>query len=159
MIIVLKVTKSLLHLFCRISVILRPFVAFCKIAWSCKVIYSPIWPFMVLDGLLLSFIVFLWSFYGLLWSFYGLLWQNIDLLGLESSFLAVIDPNSFGLINLILWFKVSSLSFWNKFIRMYPNYFSAMKKTNVRQHSVHCKAISVSCKHFMISKSYFWSQN
>ena len=29
---------------------------------------------------------------------YGLLWQNIDLIGLVSSFLAVIDPNSFGLV-------------------------------------------------------------
>ena len=30
---------------------------------------------------------------------YGLLWQNIDLIGLESSFLEVTDPNSFGLVN------------------------------------------------------------
>ena len=30
--------------------------------------------------------------------FYGLLWQNIDLIVLGSSFLAVIDPNSFGLV-------------------------------------------------------------
>ena len=29
-----------------------------------------------------------------------LLWQNIDLIGLVSSFLAAIDPNSFGLV---LW--------------------------------------------------------
>ena len=36
----------------------------------------------------------------LLWSymaFYGLLSQNIDLIGLVLFFLAVIDPNSFGL--------------------------------------------------------------
>ena len=30
--------------------------------------------------------------------FYGLLWQNIDLIVFVSSLLAVIDPNSFGLI-------------------------------------------------------------
>ena len=30
---------------------------------------------------------------------YGLLWQNIDLIRLVSSFLAVIDPNSFDLVN------------------------------------------------------------
>ena len=41
----------------------------------------------------------LWScvaFCGLVWPFCGLLWQNIDLIGLDSYFLAVIDPNSFG---------------------------------------------------------------
>ena len=40
-------------------------------------------------------------FYGLVWScmaFLWFLWQNIDLNGLESSFLAVIDPNSFVLV-------------------------------------------------------------
>ena len=40
----------------------------------------------------------------LLWScmvFHGLLWQNIDLIGLESSFLVVIDPNSFGLVKIL----------------------------------------------------------
>ena len=50
--IVLKVTKSLLSFFCRIS---QPFVAFCKVAWSCKVIYGPMWPFMILYGLLWPF--------------------------------------------------------------------------------------------------------
>ena len=44
------------------------------------------------------------TLFDLFWScmvlyvFYGLLWQNIDLIGLVSSFLAVIDPNSFGLV-------------------------------------------------------------
>ena len=44
------------------------------------------------------------SFYGLIWPFgilvvfYGLSWQNIDLIGLVSFFLAVIDPNPFGLV-------------------------------------------------------------
>ena len=44
-------------------------------------------------------------FYGLVclvWPFDGLLWQNINLIGLESSYLAVIDPNSFGLVFLNL---------------------------------------------------------
>ena len=43
--------------------------------------------------------------YGLLWPFYGLLWpfmanypEIIFLIGLVSFFLAVIDPNSFGLV-------------------------------------------------------------
>ena len=79
--IVLKGTNSLLYLFCPIS---RPFVVFCNVAWPCKVIYSPIWPFMVL--------------YGHIIVFYGRSWQNVDLIGLVSSFLAVIDPNSFGLV-------------------------------------------------------------
>ena len=42
------------------------------------------------------------AFYGHFIAFYGLLWQNIDLIGLLSSFLAVIDPNSFGLVYSIL---------------------------------------------------------
>ena len=37
-------------------------------------------------------------FYGHIIVFYGRSWQNIDLIGLVSSFLAVIDPNSFGLV-------------------------------------------------------------
>ena len=35
-------------------------------------------------------------------SFYGLAWQNIDLIGLVSSFLAVIDPSSFDLVVLVI---------------------------------------------------------
>ena len=44
------------------------------------------------------------AFYGLLGfllPFGGHLWQNIDLTGFISSFLAVIDPNSFGFVILI----------------------------------------------------------
>ena len=46
------------------------------------------------------------AFYGFVWPFmvlccfYGILWPTIDLNGLESSFLAVIDPNSFVLLEL-----------------------------------------------------------
>ena len=38
-----------------------------------------------------------WYYTAFLWPFDGLLWQNVDQIRLESSFLAVIDPNSFGL--------------------------------------------------------------
>ena len=38
------------------------------------------------------------AFYGHFIRLYGLSWQSIDLIGLASSFLAVIDPNSFGLV-------------------------------------------------------------
>ena len=41
------------------------------------------------------------AFCGLAWPFYGfkgLCWQNIDLIGLVSFFLAVIYPNSSGLV-------------------------------------------------------------
>jgi len=41
------------------------------------------------------------TFYGVLLLFYGLLWQNIDLIELVSSFLEVIDPNSFGLAGIM----------------------------------------------------------
>ena len=41
-------------------------------------------------------LAFLWS----LMAFYGLLWQNIDFIGLVWSFFAVIDPNSFGLVQI-----------------------------------------------------------
>ena len=40
---------------------------------------------------------------------YGLSWQNIDLIGHVSSFLAVIDPNSFGLVSSSLY-----MSYLNK---------------------------------------------
>ena len=56
---------------------------------------------MVLYGLSLSCMAFdglVWPFYGLIWPLYGFLWQNIDLIGLVWSFLAVINPNSFGLV-------------------------------------------------------------
>ena len=49
---------------------------------------------MVLYGLLWSYM----AFYGLLWPFCCVLWQNIDLIGIVSYFLPVIDPNSFGLV-------------------------------------------------------------
>ena len=56
--------------------------------------YGLSWPcfgrFMVLDGLLGPFYCRL--------CVYGLLWENIDLIELVSFFLAVIDPNSFGLV-------------------------------------------------------------
>ena len=38
------------------------------------------------------------AIYGDFIVFYGLLWQNIDLIGLVSSFLAAINPKSFGLV-------------------------------------------------------------
>ena len=53
--------------------------------------------FFMLCGLEFSFM----AFYGLECSFvifYGLLYQNIDFIGILWSFLAVIDPNSFGLL-------------------------------------------------------------
>ena len=65
---------------------------------------------MVLNGLVwlnVALYGFLWpctaffTLYGALWShmvLYGLLWLNIDSIGLISSFLTVIDPNSFGLV-------------------------------------------------------------
>ena len=48
---------------------------------------------MAFYGLIWSFMVF----YGHIIVFYGRSWQNIDLIGLVSSFLAVID-HSFGLV-------------------------------------------------------------
>ena len=58
-----------------------------------------IWPLMVLHDLIYMAILwyctaFLWSCVAFLW----FLWQNTDLNGLELSFLAVIDPNSFSLV-------------------------------------------------------------
>ena len=77
---VMKGTKNVrervshfLSFFCRIS---RPCMAFSDLVWSCM--------------------AFLWScmaLYGRFIIVYGLLWQNIDLIGLVSFFLAVIDPN------------------------------------------------------------------
>ena len=88
--IVLEVTKSLLHLFLAMCGILQISMVLHGLLLSYMAFYGLIWPCMVL--------------YGLVWfymAFYGLSWQNIDLIGLVSlvsSFLAVIDPNSFGLV-------------------------------------------------------------
>ena len=65
------------------------------------VFYGLVGSFIVFQGLAQSFMAFhgfVWPFYGLIWSFYGLLFENIVLNGLGWSFLAVIDPNSFGLV-------------------------------------------------------------
>ena len=63
---------------------------------------------MALYGRMCSFVIvyvplcsLVWPFHGLVavvGHFYGRLWQNIDFIGLVSSLLAVIDPNSFGLV-------------------------------------------------------------
>ena len=50
----------------------------------------------------------LWSymaFFGYIIVFYGLSWQNIDLIGLVSSFLAVIHSNSFGPVHYVSSFR------------------------------------------------------
>ena len=56
-----------------------------------------------------------WPFYGLAWHFNGLLWQNI-----ESSFLAVLDPNSFGLF-LYVW---EILSFFMAYVCLHEHFQS-----------------------------------
>ena len=56
------------------------------------------WPRATYCGLLGPFDGLVWPFHGPVCPLYGLLWQNINLIGLELSFLAVIDPNSFGLV-------------------------------------------------------------
>ena len=58
---------------------------------SCMAFYGLVRSYMAFCGIIRPF-------YGLVWPIFGLLWQNVDLIGLESSFLAVIDPNSFGLV-------------------------------------------------------------
>ena len=73
------------------------------------VFYGLVGSFIVFQGLAQSFMAFhgfVWPFYGLIWSFYGLLFENIVLNGLGWSFLAVIDPNSFGLVLLVCVLQV-----------------------------------------------------
>ena len=60
---------------------------------------------MVLKGILWSYM----AFYGHITVFCGLSWPNIDLIGLVSSFLAVIDPNSFGLVSIEITIHWDSL--------------------------------------------------
>ena len=60
--------------------------------------------------------------YGISWTFYGLLWQTIDLIGLVSSFLAVMDPNSFRLVSF-----ASDFHFLQKL--QYTNYVLPALKT------------------------------
>ena len=71
-------------------------IAVCGLVWQYVALYDLLWAFTVyvspFHGLGLPY-------YGLVvWRFYGRLWHNIDFIGLVSSFLAVIDPNSFGLV-------------------------------------------------------------
>ena len=56
-------------------------------------LYWPLCPHMVL---LLLFMAI--NMCGLLWPFYGLIWSFMVFHGRISSFLAVIDQNSFGLV-------------------------------------------------------------
>ena len=81
---VTKEAKNIRNENCSLA---RARATYCGLVWVLVVLHDLIWHFMV--------------FYGLFVVLYGLfmvLWQNIDLSGLESSFLAVIDPNSFGLV-------------------------------------------------------------
>ena len=65
-----------------------PWATYCGLLWPFMVLYDLVWYFIILYGLIMVL-------YGL---FYSLIRQNIDLIGIESSFLVVIDPNSFGLV-------------------------------------------------------------
>ena len=56
-----------------------------------------LWPCMAINGRCMGF--------------YGLIWQNIDLEGLLSSYLVVIDPNSCGLVMSRKIFNLQQLSF------------------------------------------------
>ena len=62
----------------------RPCMAFYGCVWPSVAVYGRVWPFMAV--------------YGLVWSFYGLKWHFVVFIGRILSFLAVIDPNSFGLV-------------------------------------------------------------
>ena len=89
-----------------------PFVTNYGIELPFVALYDSMWPCMIFCGCafvaLLSCIAFSWSCMALEWTFmafYGRLWQNTDFNGLVSSFLAVIDPNSFGLVFLLGRFR------------------------------------------------------
>ena len=45
------------------------------------------------------------ALFGLVWRFYGLKWHFMVFYGRISSFLAVIDPNSFGLVTFVRTLK------------------------------------------------------
>ena len=66
--------------------------------WLYVALYGIIWPFVALCGPIwfYCFCVFL---YGLLWHSYGFQSHFMVFNGRISSFLAVIDPNSFGLVS------------------------------------------------------------
>ena len=65
-----------------------------------------IWPFIILYVLLWSYVAFFGHIKnGHIIVFNGLSWQNIDLIGLVSSFLAVIHSNSFGPVHYVSSFR------------------------------------------------------
>ena len=74
-------------------------MAMCGLVWPLHGLVNPfhgiVKPF---HGVVKPFHGVVKSFQGLVWPFYRLLWQNIDMIGLLLSFIAVIYPNSFGLI-------------------------------------------------------------
>ena len=91
-------------------------IAVCDLVWPYVVLFGRMWPCMIFCGRicvnLSSCMAFSWS----CMAFYGRLWQNINFIGLVS-FLAVIDPNSFGLVQtkrpclvIIIWRKMHGLS-------------------------------------------------
>ena len=55
-------------------------------------------PSMAFYGLFMVLFYYFIAFYGILRPFNGLWRQNYDFIGLVTSFLVVIDPNSFGLV-------------------------------------------------------------
>ena len=73
-----------------------PRATYCGLVWPFMVLHDLVWHCMVLYCLVMVV-------YSLFMVGYGLLWQNIDLIGLELSFLAVIDPISFDLA----WFDIT----------------------------------------------------
>ena len=59
------------------------------------------WPCMIFYVALLSWLAFLWSFIALVWTCMAFLWSVMAKYRFYWTFIAVIDPNSFGLVNLI----------------------------------------------------------
>ena len=78
---------------CRVCLL---WMALCGLVWHYMALCGPMWYRMVLL-LLCDLVCSCMAFYGLLIVFYCILW-SLMCNGRISSFLAVIDPNSFGLV-------------------------------------------------------------
>ena len=85
---------------CGIELPWLPCIASCGLAWPCVALYG-LFMAMTMYGLIRiskAFCVLVWPCMAFLWLFYGLKLHFMVFYGRILYFLAVIDPNSFGLI-------------------------------------------------------------
>ena len=93
-------TQCQCYLLWHIELPCLPCVALCGLVWPCVGSYGRI--IFLRPSTCVALCGFVWPLYGL---FMASLWPNMFFYGRISSFLAVIDPNSFSLV--LTWFHAN----------------------------------------------------